>query len=119
MSTNTNTPNIETSPLPIQISLGTSEGAIIGQSAADKISFYGKLPANIQKAGAVQASALASASGTAFTFGAGVSASNATATTWTRSAAQSASLTGTATIGPILAEIIDTLTGLGIWKGAA
>ena len=116
---NTNVPNTETTTQLQVLDNANADGASFGVSATDKITFYGKLPANTQKAGAVQASALASTSGTAFSFGCGTSATNATATTWTRSLAQSASLTGTATIGPVLAEIIDTLTGLGIWKGAA
>ena len=111
------TPNTETSSQFKDFGDANPDGISLGQSTSDKITFYGKLPANTQKAGAVQASALASTSGTAFSFGCGTSATNATATTWTRSLAQSASLTGTATIGPVLAEIIDTLTGLGFWKG--
>ena len=111
------TPNAEVSSQLQNLDNANPDGVTLGQSVTDKITFYGKLPANTQKAGAVQGSALASTSGTTFTFGAGTSATNATATTWTRSLAQSASLTGTATIGPVLAEIIDTLTGLGFWKG--
>lgn len=47
-----------------QLSDGNSDGAVLGQSATDKIGFYGKTPA-AQRAGAAQATSLVS--GTSWT----------------------------------------------------
>jgi hypothetical protein len=68
-----------------------SDGTSLGQSATDKISFYGVTPI-VQRAGAVQATSLLSAS-SYVTVG-----SNTTA---------------------IVMEIANTLIAYGLWKGAA
>lgn len=74
-----------------QLSDGNPDGNTLGQSATDKVSFYGVTPV-VQRAGAVQATSLLSAS-SYVTVG-----SNTTA---------------------IVMEIAATLIALGIWKGAA
>lgn len=67
------------------------DGTTLGQSATDKIAFYGATPV-VQRAGAVQATSLLSAS-SYVTVGSNTAA--------------------------IVLEIANTLIALGIWKGAA
>lgn len=74
-----------------QLSTGAPDGQIYGQSATDKIAFYGATPV-VQRAGAVQATSLLSAS-SYVTVGSNTAA--------------------------IFTEIANTLIGLGLWKGAA
>jgi len=74
-----------------QLSDARSDGTTLGQSATDKISFYGVTPI-VQRAGAVQATSLLSAS-SYVTIG-----SNTTA---------------------IIMEIANTFIAYGLWKGAA
>lgn len=74
-----------------QLSDGNPDGTTAGQSATDKISFYGATPV-VQRAAAVQATSLLSAS-SYVTVGSNTSA--------------------------ILLEIANTLIGLGLWKGSA
>lgn len=72
-----------------QLSNGSPDGASFGQSATDLISFYGFTPV-AQRASSVQAS---SNIATSASFG--------------------------ATQLAVIQEIMNTLTGLGIWKGTA
>lgn len=74
-----------------QLSMADSDGTVIGQSITDKIGFYGITPI-VQRAGAAQnTTALSTASSTAI---------------------------DTATKAAII-EIMNTLTALNLWKGAA
>lgn len=114
---NTNTPNTETNSILDVLNTGTPDGSTLGQSTSDKISFYGKVP-YAQKAGTVMGSAVSTASGTASSFGAQVSASNATATTWTRYAANSTGIAATTALQAVLADVVETLVGLGLNKGS-
>lgn len=75
----------------LQLSDGGPDGASLGQSTTDKISFYGVTPV-VQRGAAVQATSLLSASSY-------VSVASNTAA--------------------IFLEIANTLIGLGLWKGAA
>lgn len=68
-----------------------SDGTSFGQSAADKISFYGVTPI-VQRSGTIQATSILSASSYVSV------ASNTTA---------------------IVMEIANTLIAYGLWKGAA
>lgn len=72
-----------------QLSDNNPDGTVFGQAAADKVCFYGATPAT-QRASSIQAS----------------------------SALVSSSSFGTGQLA-IVQEIMNTLTGLGIWKGAA
>jgi len=74
-----------------QLSDGGTDGTTIGQSASDKVAFYGVTPV-VQRAGAIQATSQLSASSYVSV------ASNTTA---------------------IVMEIAATLIALGIWKGSA
>lgn len=74
-----------------QLSDGNSDGAIFGQSSADKIAFYGTTPV-AQRAGAAQATSLLS------------TASSTAIDTVTKAA---------------IIEIMNTLQALGIWKGSS
>lgn len=74
-----------------ELSDGGTDGARMGQSATDKIAFFGGTPV-VQRANAIQATSL-------------ISAYTAT--------------TASALIGALLVEIANTLNGLGVWKGSA
>ena len=74
-----------------QLSDGSTDGTVLGQSTADLVSLYGKTPIS-QRANAVQALSLMSA-------GSYVSV--------------------TSNLAAILAEVSATLTALGVWKGGA
>lgn len=73
------------------LSKASPDGTIFGQSATDKIAFYGTTPI-VQRSGAAQnTTALSTASSTAI---------------------------DTATKAAII-EIMNTMTNLGLWKGSA
>lgn len=67
------------------------DGTAMGQSATDKISFYGVTPV-VQRAAAVQAASVVSAN---------------------------SYISVTSNLAAFAAEVAATLTALGLWKGAA
>lgn len=73
-----------------QISDGSPDGASFGQSATDKISFYGATPAT-QRTNTIQAASVVSVS---------------------------SNITIAASLTAWIVEVTATLTGLGLWKGA-
>ena len=83
-------PNSTTTPLYL-FQGDAADGVLLGGSATNKIGFYGKTPVT-QRASAVQAASVVSAS-SYITVGSNLAA-------WA-------------------AEVNATLTGLGLWKGAA
>lgn len=72
-----------------QLSDGNPDGTVLGIDASDKIAFYGATPV-VQRASSVQAS----------------------------SAIASSSAFGASQLA-VLQEIMNTLTGCGLWKGSA
>jgi hypothetical protein len=70
---------------------GATSGTTLGRSATDKVSFYGTTPAT-QRASSVQAASVVSAQ---------------------------SYISVTSNLAAFCAEVAATLTGLGIWKGAA
>lgn len=121
MTTNNNAPNTETTSQLDQVTSAPSDGTNIGQSATDPIAFYGSIP-QTQKASSIQSLASAGASSSASFFG----AKAVNATSWTAQKCQTTALTAaqsTAALGTaaaqLLAECVDTLVGLGLWKGGA
>lgn len=74
-----------------QVSTGEPDGCAVGQSATDKISFYGATPV-VQRASSIQAASVVSA--TSF-------------------------ISVTSNLAAWAAEVSATLTGLGAWKGTA
>ena len=74
-----------------QVSDNNPDGTTIGQSATDKIAFYGIAPAT-QRASSIQAASVVSA--TSF-------------------------ISVTSNLAAWAAEVSATLTGLGLWKGIA
>lgn len=74
-----------------QLSYNSPDGATIGKSTSEKVSFYGMTPVT-QRAGAYQAT-----------------------TIWGSSATTSVDTARVAVIN----EICNTLTAIGIWKGGA
>lgn len=74
-----------------ELSDGNDDGTRLGQTATDKISFYGIAPV-VQRALAAQALSLASAG------------------SW---------ISVTSNLAAWAAEVTSTLTGLGLWKGSA
>jgi hypothetical protein len=74
-----------------QVTYNSPDGALIGNSATEKIGFYGTTPA-VQRAAAVQAASVVSAT---------------------------SYISVTSNLAAFCAEVAATLTGLGIWKGAA
>ncbi len=75
-----------------QLSRAPSDGTNLGQSATDKIGFYGLATPIVQRSGASQATSV---------FG---TASSTALDTLTKAA---------------LIEVMNTLTALGLWKGSA
>lgn len=73
-----------------QLSGGDPDGAALGQSSTDKISFYGATPV-VQRTSSIQAASVISA--TSF-------------------------ISVTSNLAAWAAEVSATLTGLGMWKGA-
>ena len=73
-----------------QLSDANTDGNIFGQSAADKVAFYGATPV-VQRTSTNQATSNISAY---------------------------SSTTASALIGAMLLEIANTLNGLGLWKGS-
>ena len=76
-------------PTVRQVGDATPDGTVMGQSATDKISFYGVTPAT-QRTSSIQAASVVSA--TSF-------------------------ISVTSNLAAWAAEVSATLTGLGIWKG--
>jgi hypothetical protein len=74
-----------------QLSKLNADGTTLGQSATDKVAFYGTTPV-VQRALAAQALSLASAG------------------SW---------ISVTSNLAAWAAEVTSTLTGLGLWKGSA
>jgi len=74
-----------------QVSKATVDGVSVGQSATDKVSFYGVTPA-VQRASSIQAASVVSAN---------------------------SFISVTSNLAAFCAEVAATLTGMGIWKGTA
>lgn len=74
-----------------QVTYNSPAGAMIGQSATEKIAFYGYTPV-VQRAAANQAASVVSAN---------------------------SYISVTSNLAAFCAEVAATLTGLGIWKGTA
>lgn len=68
-----------------------ADGTCLGQSATEKISFYGATPV-VQRASAVQAASVVSAT---------------------------SYISVTSNLAAFAAEVAATLTGMGLWKGTA
>lgn len=73
-----------------QVSDGSPDGASLGQSATDKISFYGATPV-VQRTNTIQAASVVSVS---------------------------SNISIAASLTAWIVEVTATLTGLGMWKGA-
>lgn len=73
-----------------QVSDGSPDGASFGQSATDKISFYGATPV-VQRAASIQGASVVSVS---------------------------SNITIAASLTAWIVEVTNTLIGLGIWKGS-
>lgn len=73
-----------------QLSDANGDGTSLGQSATDKVSFYGATPV-VQRSNTVQAASLVSVS---------------------------SNITVAASLTAWIVEVTATLTGLGVWKGA-
>lgn len=74
-----------------QITINDADGAQIGSSATQKVSFYGATPV-VQRAAAIQAASVVSVS---------------------------SNITIAASLTAWILEVTNTLNGLGIWKGSA
>jgi cell shape-determining protein MreC len=75
-----------------ELSDGHSDGVRVGQSATDKVGFYGLATPVVQRGSSIQT---------------------------TSNVAAYSSTTASALIGAFLVEVANTLNGLGIWKGTA
>lgn len=73
-----------------QLSGGDPDGAALGQSATDKISFYGATPV-VQRAASIQGASVVSIS---------------------------SNITIAASLTAWIVEVTNTLIGLGLWKGS-
>lgn len=74
-----------------QVTYNSPAGAMIGKSATEKVAFYGVTPA-VQRASSIQAASVVSVS---------------------------SNITIAASLTAWIVEVTATLTGLGLWKGAA
>ena len=74
-----------------QLSKGEPDGAALGQSATDKISFYGATPV-VQRANVIQGASVVSVS---------------------------SNITIAASLTAWIVEVTNTLIGLGLWKGSS
>jgi hypothetical protein len=74
-----------------QVTYNSPDGATMGASATEKISFYGVTPAT-QRASSIQAASVVSAQ---------------------------SFISVTSNLAAFCAEVAATLTGLGLWKGVA
>lgn len=74
-----------------QVTYNSPDGAQMGQSATEKIAFYGATPL-VQRASSVQAASVVSAQ---------------------------SYISVTSNLAAFCAEVAATLTGLGLWKGTA
>lgn len=74
-----------------RLDYGSSDGCQIGGAATDKVGFYGTVPAT-QRASSLQAASVVSVS---------------------------SNITIAASLTAWIVEVTNTLTGLGLWKGAA
>lgn len=74
-----------------QLTSGIPDGAVIGGSSTEKVAFYGYTPV-VQRASSIQAASVVSAQ---------------------------SFISVTSNLAAFCAEVAATLTGLGIWKGAA
>jgi hypothetical protein len=118
-----NAPNSEVFSQVTQLTDANPDGAILGQSAADKIAFYGKVP-YAQKVPTVglnssYVGALSTGSGTASSFGAQISATSGTATTFLLTSVVTGTMSVGSNLANVVAEVVNTLVGLGVWKPAA
>lgn len=73
-----------------QVTYNSPDGATVGQSASEKISFYGTTPAT-QRTNTIQAASVVSVS---------------------------SNITIAASLTAWIVEVTATLTGLGLWKGS-
>ena len=74
-----------------QLSDGSPDGASFGQSATDKVSFYGATPV-VQRAASIQGASVVSVS---------------------------SNITIAASLTAWIVEVTNTLIGLGLWKGSS
>lgn len=74
-----------------QVSKGDPDGTSLGQSATDKISFYGATPV-VQRAASIQGASVVSVS---------------------------SNITIAASLTAWIVEVTNTLIGLGLWKGSS
>lgn len=74
-----------------QVSDGTPDGTTVGQSATDKLAFYGATPV-VQRAASIQAASVVSVS---------------------------SNITVAASLTQWIVEVTNTLIGLGLWKGSS
>lgn len=74
-----------------RLDYGSDDGAQIGGAATDKVAFYGYVPV-VQRASSIQAASIVSVS---------------------------SNITIAASLTAWIVEVTATLSGLGIWKGAA
>lgn len=116
---NSNTPNTETGAAVKKVYEGDDGGAQLGLTTTSKVGFYGAVP-YAQKSATNQSLASAGLSSSASFFG----AKSVNATSWTAQRCQTTALTAaqsSVAMGPagaiLLAECVDTLVGLGLWKG--
>ncbi len=105
-------PNSEVTSQVTQRSNGNPDGVMLGQNSTDKISFYGVLPYS-QRTNSAQSVGTTTATSSASFWG----AASVNSTSWQATQYNSSAMTG-GTAQATLAEICNTLVGLGIWKGA-
>lgn len=95
------------------------DGTVFGQSASDKINFYGRIPTAQRVVSNVSLLTATTATSTGVLWGAYSTSVSGTASTYYQSSyATSASLATTAQ-ALLITEIANTLVGLGLWKVAS
>lgn len=120
---NINAPNVEITAYPSAVADGDSVGAIFGNAVTDKIAFYGRIPWS-QKTPTVglnssYVGALATATSTGTIWGANSVSVIGTASTYYVTSVATATLSVGSNVANVVAEVVNTLIGLGVWKAAS
>lgn len=122
-----NTPNTEVYSQVDQRTDANPDGTILGQSATDRIAFYGKVPVTQKVPGTALGglnssyiNALSTGTATSYAWGYQVSTVVDGATTWSfASVTSNATMNASTNLGIVLTDVVNTLIGLGIWKAAS
>ena len=111
-------PNSENYSQVLQLTDANPDGTIVGQSAADKLGFYGRIPWPQRVVASLSLLTSSSATSTGSIWGAYASSVNGTSSTFSASSYQTSAY-ASSDLGRILTDVVNTFIGLGIWKSTS